>query len=53
MATVLLSFGIIAASIAGLGIGLFFGRRPPVAACGTQCGDGNVCACTERREAAP
>jgi len=54
MATILLSFAIIVAAIAGLGIGLFFGRPPIVAACGgAQCGDGKVCACAERREAAP
>jgi hypothetical protein len=45
MITILVAFLLIALSMAGLGLGLMFGRGPPQGGCGTPCaGCRNPCA---------
>jgi len=52
MATFLISFVIIAASVAGLAVGAMMRRRPLEAACGG-CGDGVACGCGRGEPAEP
>lgn len=51
MATFLLTLAILLLALAGLGLGLFFGRRPPAGSCGgLACIPGAACAgCARRR----
>ncbi len=52
MATFLLSFLLLILALAGLGLGLFFGRPAPAGSCGgLACIPGSACAgCSKRRE---